>query len=73
MSLTERRKQQLRLDGINTERIEKITDNIIEEMRKCEVTIQESKVIVCKLNCIIKNIEKRSSDTPLNKILNRDF
>ncbi|WFR55392.1 hypothetical protein QA584_17475 [Anaerocolumna sp. AGMB13025] len=71
--MTERRKQQLRLEGINIEKILEMTENIIREMQMHKVTVKESKLIINELSCVIANIEKRSSDTPLSEIVTLDY
>lgn len=71
--MTERRKQQLRLEGINIEKILEMTENIIREMQMHKVTVKESKLIINELSCVIANIEKRSSDRPLSEIVTLDY
>ncbi len=50
------------------EKNEKLAINYLEDMQKQNVTLNESKIIVNKMACILEKSEKYRPETPLNEI-----
>lgn len=68
--MIERRKQQIKLEGKDAERLESCAKNIIESMCEAGLDLSEANIVLNEAGCILQKIEKYSPNTPLRTIRN---
>lgn len=61
----ERRKQQLKQEGIDVDKIERFANKVMENT----FTVKEAELVVSNLSCAIKELKKHRTDTILNTII----
>lgn len=66
--MLERRKKQLRMDGVDPEKIQGIAQSVIENLREKKLSIQESQIVINEVGCALTELEKRSPETLLNTL-----
>lgn len=71
--MTEREKQSLRLEGIDSEKIEKIAIETFGEFSELGLSIRETELVIEYLDRILKKVKERSPSTILNTIPIQDY
>lgn len=66
--MLERRKTQLRMDGVDPEKIQKIAQSMLKDLQEKELSIQESHIVINEVGCALTELEKRSPKTLLNTL-----
>ncbi len=64
----ERRKQQLKQEGIDVDKIERFANKVMENMENT-FTVKEAELVVSNLSYAIKKLKKHRTDTILNTII----
>lgn len=58
MDWSERRRKQLKSEGVDVELVEKIAGDFIDQMKENGLTIQEGVLVIKKMDCILSEMTK---------------